>query len=58
MKLQTIYKLVFEVNNVYLTYTALILEEDLNFVTFRDVKYNDVFTYQKSKLVSAKEMSQ
>jgi len=49
------YMLVFDANGKVLTYTAVVLEFDNNFVKFKD-KYGETFTYKISMLNSAREI--
>lgn len=52
LKVGSKYILRFEINGVELTYTATILADDGEFITFID-KYNSEKTYNRSKLITA-----
>lgn len=47
----------FEVNNKELVFTAKIISEDENFVTFLD-KFGKTLTYNKKYLVSSEEVGE
>jgi len=49
------YILVFDLNNNTLSFTAKIIEDDEDFITFKD-KFKEELTYSKKYLVSFKEI--
>lgn len=56
LEINSKYILRFEIDGEYLVYTATILEDDGIMIKFRD-KYGETFSYNKTKLVSAKEIT-
>lgn len=55
MNINATYIIRVEVNNKFLTYTAKIISEDSNFITFED-KFGKKYSYNKNCIVSYEEV--
>jgi len=56
-KINSKYIITFSVDGHQLTYTAIIIDDDGDFITFKD-KFNETISYNKKNLISIREVKE